>query len=215
MRKNDAYALFKDSLLSNRLTPGEFLTQKELSDQLGVSIGPLRDALKMLESERLVEILPQKGIRIAHVDAVFIVEAYQLRRFIEIGAVRYVAELPDREFLRPVLDQMLAINARTESMIDAGLLREALAADEEMHRILIAALDNSLISESYGRITDRIRMIRLNRGYAEARVKTALGEHLEIVKACIAGDADEAAKAMGHHLGISEARSLGKGEGIL
>ncbi len=210
-----AYASFKDALFQEKLVPGQFVTQKELCELLSVSISPMRDALKDLEGENLVEVLAQTGLRIAHVDKIFIKEAFQMRRFIEIGAVRHVAQSENLDFLRDVKDKTTSILKRAESSIDRDLLSEAQEVDMLMHFELIRALDNSMLTDSHSRIYERIRLIRLNGRYIPSRLEGALNEHLAVINACLDGDADRAANQLEHHFNVAENRALGNGEVVL
>lgn len=209
LKKERAYSSFKDALFDGALMPGQFVTQQELCDLLNMSVTPMRDALKELESEGLITVMPQKGLQITLITKMYIKDAFQMRRFLELGAVRFVAEMDDRSFLNDILDDMQAIMARAEVLIDRDLLIEAHRLDDRMHFHLISALDNALVSEMHMRVTDRIRMIRLNGMYSEPRLIPILKEHTNVLTACLTGDQESAVKALEYHLSVSEQRALG------
>ena len=88
----EAYDKFKKGLLSRRIAPGSTLSQSELADLLSVSVSPLRNALKVLETEGFVNVLPRSGIRIEKPDLDLVRNTYQLRKIIEEPALVKFAE---------------------------------------------------------------------------------------------------------------------------
>jgi DNA-binding GntR family transcriptional regulator len=210
MLRHDAYHRFRDLLFAQDLKPGQFVTQRELSELMEVPVGPLREALKRLEAEALVRLIPQRGIQIADVNVRMIREAFHLRLVLEREAFRRLAVLAPTV----VLEELAAA---TQDVIDTALsgdvsqrLRDrALAVDQSMHDTAIAALDNGLISDVYRINSDKIRLIRLNGTFTPDRVVPAMREHLSIIAACQSRDPDAAVAALEHHLQTSERRSLG------
>lgn len=213
MLRENAYAAFKESLFAEQLHPGQFLSIQELCDGLNVSISPLRDALRQLESEGLVELLPKKGVRIAKVDRDFITNAFQVRRFLEVQACY---ELGDNGWpqLQEIRDRTKSIAVRAETNIDEALLHDAYKTDWAFHDGLIAAIGNDLLTQIHGQNSDKVRMVRLNRRFIASRVLPAMQEHLKILDALIVDDRAAAAAALNEHLCISEARALGKEPGL-
>lgn len=214
MLRENAYAAFKESLFAEQLQPGQFLSIQELCDGLNVSISPLRDALRQLESEGLVELLPQKGVRIAKVDRDFITNAFQVRRFLEVQACYELKENAWPE-LQDIRDWTKRVADRAETSIDEALLHDAYKADWAFHDGLIAAIGNDLLTQIHGRNSDKVRMVRLNRRFIASRVLPAMQEHLKILDALISNDRAAAAEALNEHLCISEARALGKEPGLV
>ncbi len=207
--REEAYASVKQALLKGRLAPGQFVTQKELCELLGVSIAPLRDALKDLEREEFLSIMPQRGVRFRTLDRAFIENAFQLRSFLELGAIREVVATGRTGFVEAIRNRTADILRQAEEHIDADLLTEAHEVDMQFHHDLVAALENDMLATVHESISDQIRMIRLNNRYVASRLRSALTEHLNIMDACLAGDAEAAATALEEHLAISRSRALG------
>ena len=90
-----AYERFKAQLFKRNLVPGQFVSQGELCDLLDVPLGPTREALKRLEAESLVRLIPQRGIQIADIGVTLIREAFEYRRILELAAVRHFAKVAD------------------------------------------------------------------------------------------------------------------------
>ena len=89
--KQKAYDLFKEKMHAGELTQGQFLSQRELAELLGLSLAPVREAINKLETEGVVQVLPQRGIQIVQIDANFIRNAYQLRILLEREAAAHYA----------------------------------------------------------------------------------------------------------------------------
>ena len=83
-----AYERFKAQLFKRNLAPGQFVSQGELCELLDVPLGPTREALKRLEAENLVRLIPQRGIQITDIGVTLIHEAFQFRTVLELAAVR-------------------------------------------------------------------------------------------------------------------------------
>src|SRR5438552_18973181 len=83
-----AYDRFKAELFKRNLAPGQFVSQLELCELLDVPLGPTREALKRLEAENLVRLIPQRGIQIADIGVTLIHEAFEFRTILEIAAIR-------------------------------------------------------------------------------------------------------------------------------
>src|SRR6478752_7974879 len=108
-----AYDRFKAELFKRNLEPGQFVSQGELCELLDVPLGPTREALKRLEAERLVRLIPQRGIQIADIGVRLIREAFEFRTILELAAVRRFASTADDATLtelerstRAVLERM-------------------------------------------------------------------------------------------------------------
>jgi DNA-binding GntR family transcriptional regulator len=203
MLKEQAYERFKKRLFSGDLKPGQFVSQRELCKVIGLPIGPVRDALKKLQAESLVRVIPQRGIHIADVNLKLVRDAFGLRALVEAYAVRRYAETGDVSVLTAMEPQMRSVLERAEKGFTEDLGREFIRIDFDLHEALISALDNEIISEVYRVNADRILLIRLTNRLGRERVITATHEHIAIIDALKRRDADAAAAAMERHLATS------------
>lgn len=207
-----AYQRFKEVLFAQQIATGATLTQGELCALLDVPIGPLREALQLLESERLVEMLPRAGIRIVKPDVSVIRNSFQARRILEAEAVRKFAERAPIEDIEDWTRRHREMLARAlESGIAEGLIDEARALDLTFHASLVASLRNPLIDEFYARTKDQIRLIRLDNSYllSAATVAATMREHLRVLEPLLKRDAEAAVLAMEDHLAAALNRSIG------
>ncbi|MBL8701329.1 MAG: GntR family transcriptional regulator [Alphaproteobacteria bacterium] len=209
MLRDKAYARFKQRLFAGTLRPGQFVSQRELADTIGLPIAPVRDALKRLQAEALVRIIPQRGIQIADVNAKLIRDAYELRSTLEIHAVRRFVERGDFEALAALDAQMRSIAARATTRLTDALASEFVRLDFRMHETLIDALDNELIADVYRVNVDRILLMRLVNRLTRERLLAATEEHMAIIDALKRRDGDAAAAAMARHLAAAFQKMMG------
>jgi DNA-binding GntR family transcriptional regulator len=205
-----AYERFKTQLFKRNLVPGQFVSQGELCDLLDVPLGPTREALKRLEAESLVRLIPQRGIQITDIGVTLIREAFEFRTILEAAAVRRFVVTADDATLealetatRTMLDR-LATNADA----DTRLVDAALEVDWRMHDMIVESVGNRILTQAHRQNFDKIRMIRLH-GRSPRYLPLAMEEHLAAIQAMRRRDADAAAGALEHHLACAQRRALG------
>ncbi len=205
-----AYDRFKAQLFKRNLVPGQFVSQGELCELLDVPLGPTREALKRLEAESLVRLIPQRGIQIADIGVTLIHEAFDFRSIIELAAVRrFAAEAP-----QAAIDALERDTTAVLERLDGGanddprLIDAALQVDWGMHNQMVEAMGNRITMNAHQQNFDKIRMIRLH-GRSPRYLPMALEEHLKVIAALKARDPDKAAAALQEHLKGAEHRALG------
>ena len=209
MLRVKAYEKFKKCLLTGALKPGQFVTQRELVDLVGVPLGSAREAIRRLEHECLLRVFPQRGIQIADVTVAGQRDAFEYRQILELHAVQHYARhgaIKAIEALehatRSVLEQM------STGEVDAALLGEAVETDWRMHDDIIDSLGNEIVSHNYRVNAVRIRLMRVTQRQAPARSVEALTEHLSVLRAAIVRDVEGAVTAMARHLQVSRQREI-------
>ena len=204
-----AYERFKAQLFKRNLVPGQFVSQGELCALLDVPLGPTREALKRLEAESLVRLIPQRGIQIADIGVTLIREAFQFRHILELAAVRHFAEHGDVDTLAAIEDETRAIHKRLAAgEHDGRLLDAALQVDWGLHNLIIESMGNQILVNAHQQNFDKIKMIRLH-GRSPRYLPLAMEEHLPVIAAMRKRDADGAADALARHLAAAERRALG------
>ena len=198
-KKRLAYDLIKEKIFARVLKPGQFVTQAELANLLGVSIGPLREAIQQLMWEELVLVIPQRGIQIAQTNIKQVREAFQLRKILEKEAVR--------NFIKNVSDENVERSQAAKA--DDSLLVDVLNVDFGFHETIIDELKNDLISQVFKRNFDKIRIAWIESAYTHEIVDPAMKEHLLILEAIKKRDPAAADKAVENHLDISLKRIMG------
>ncbi len=203
-----AYQEFRDRLFSGELLPGQFVTQKELAQLVGVPIGTAREVIQKLEHESLLKVHPQRGIQITDITTKFIRDSYGLRLSLELHAISIFAS---GEFAVAVKSMLKETRKAREALLDEmsdEALERALVVDWNMHDKIIECTDNKLLIETYQVNAARLRLIRVNNRLTHDRAVAALDEHIKILEHCEAKDVDAAATMLGDHIETSMARSL-------
>ncbi|WP_421724671.1 GntR family transcriptional regulator [Bauldia sp.] len=208
----EAYTKFKDGLLSRKIVPGTTLSQSDLADLLSVSVSPLRNALKILENEGFVSVLPRSGIRIRKPDLELIKNSYQLRKIIEDAAIVRFAETcpPDeleaiRQRHRDIVTKAEAKDADIRAVFD-----EMSQIDWGFHQRVVDSLQNPLIASTYKTNHERILLIRLDRHKATLLyIRNTMGEHEAVLDALLDNDIEAARAALSDHLNSAIRRAMG------
>src|SRR5690349_1003798 len=196
-------AVMREMILDGSLAPGERLNEVHLSQALGISRGPLREALRRLASEGLLNLVPHRGAFVPAFGPGQLADLYQLRIALEAHAARLVAELEDRsgvEELARALDDAAALLDEQDSA--------AYPADQDFHGTLLRLAGNSALVEAAGSVSARISLARSRSASQPARARAALAEHRDILTAIVEGDADEAARLLRDHLDHSLRNAL-------
>jgi DNA-binding GntR family transcriptional regulator len=186
-----------DAIVTGRLTPGERLVEARLGDQLGVSRGPVREALRRLEQMGLVEKTPYQGTFVSDLSDQDVEELHGVRVPLEGLAARLAAKRSEPKLLdtlKTILDEMR--EAGTAG--DPGRMVEL---DMAFHNALIELSGHRLLGELWLTVSIRLhRFLLLKR----KRLYDTLGEaaplHEPIVHAIASGDADQAEAEVLHHL---------------
>ena len=206
-----AYESFQRQIIDAGIRPGQFISQRELVQLLGMPLGAVRELIPRLEAEGLLRTVPQRGLQIAHVDLPLINNAFQLRTVLEREAIaRFCRSVSDAE-LAAIEDAHLRIVKRARKRpIDAALLRDAQSVDWGLHDLMIDALGNALISETYRVNSLRLRLIWLDRTtLSEDTLPNAMQEHLWFIDALKRRDEAESVRRLTHHLDCARKSVLG------
>jgi DNA-binding GntR family transcriptional regulator len=187
-------------ILSGEYAPGQRLVETRIARELGTSQGPVREALRVLETLRLVESEPFVGARVRAVTREELAEIYPVRAAIEAAAAREAAVRLNGE-VAP-LEQALEAMYRAAA---AGDVDEQVAQDVNFHRAIVEATENSVFVKVWlslgveaGTLMTLLRLITELPDGMELRHIAAL--HEPILEALRARDPEAAARATAEHL---------------
>ncbi|HEY0295952.1 MAG TPA: GntR family transcriptional regulator [Bordetella sp.] len=202
-RADDVYDLLKRDIAEFHLVPGDRFTEGEISERLGVSRTPVRQALFRLQQEGYVEVLFRSGWRVLPFDFKLFEQLYDFRLVLETEAVRRLCTM-GAEAARQALAGLEAVwlvppDARSTDMAQVGRW------DEAFHCSLLDASGNAEMARAHREVTDRIRIIRRLDFTKKHRVDTTYEEHARILRAILAQRSDEACRLLAAHIGASHA----------
>jgi DNA-binding GntR family transcriptional regulator len=214
--REKAYDRFTHHLLARDIRPGQFVSQRQLVELTGLSLGAIRELVPRLESEGLIKTVPQRGMQIAHVDLSLIRDAFQFRLFMESAAVAiFTAEASD-VVLAQLRHEHEGILAKHRGGVTAELVARAQAVDWNLHWTIIASLGNAIIADAYRVNSIKVRLIRQEQTLlSEALVTPVMQEHLAIIDAIETRDPPQAVTAMEAHINSARSRALGLRQPIL
>ena len=210
-----AYRAILKALFERKVPAGAFVSQNELVELLGIPIQPLRDALRVLQSEGVLTIHARTGIQFLNPDLELARSTYQFRSIIERAAARRYAETGDTHSIELLLaahqDLIRAIEqeAATAGGITPSSHDRLEILDDQMHANLIQSLRNPLVETTARRLKNYVTLIRLDRLTTAPLALRTLGEHVEILEACRDRDATRAENALSAHFQAALHRILG------
>lgn len=209
LQRERGYDAFETGLMEGAIQPGQFLSQREIGALTNLPERATRELIAQLIGEGLLETARQRGFKVASVDVSLIRNAFQLRRFVECGAVmEFCASASDNE-LAALRRAHEAVLAEVTPQPDAAFRERYYAVDRELHAAIIAALRNPLIENAYRVNALKIRLIRRTQVRPERFMALTIREHLAIVEACARRDRHAAADAMGVHIDNTMRRVMG------
>ena len=205
-----AYARILEILFERRLPAGAFVSQAELVALTGVPVGPLRDALRVLDAEGVVTIHPRTGIQFVKPGMELTRSTYQFRGIIESAAVATFAETaPDSEIEMIERRHREVIGWVERDGLPPRALSELEALEDLLHGSIVTTLNNPLIDSSYRRVRNYLRLIRLDRRITPPLALRSLREHAAILEACRRRNPTDAVAALRAHFSAALQRSLG------
>lgn len=206
-----AYESFRQQIVQAQIRPGQFVSQRELMQLLGMPLGAVRELIPRLEAEGLLRTVPQRGLQIAHVDLKLINNAFQFRLLLEReAAMHFCATVGEAELAAIEQAHRGIVDRARAGAIDDALLTAATTVDWGLHDQMIDALGNDLISEAYRINSLRVRLIRLEgAALSSDALLPAMEEHLWFIEALKRRDAEAVARRLGHHIESARLRVLG------
>jgi DNA-binding GntR family transcriptional regulator len=205
-----AYTRVLEMLFDRKLPAGSFVSQSDLVRMSGIPLAPLRDALRVLETEGVVTIHPRTGIQFVKPGLELTRSAYQFRSIIEGTAAAVFAETASDATIDDLIAQHRAVVAMVESEGMTDRVREETERLELLfHNSLVASLRNPLVDTSHKRIHNYLRIVRLDRRVTAPVALRTLHEHLGVLEACRRRDAPLATQALHAHLNAALQRNLG------
>lgn len=193
------------AILEGKLAPGEKLIERELCEQLGVSRPSVREALRKLEAEKLIVIVPHRGPEVASMTLTEAQDLYAMRRLLESFAAH--------EFTRLASDTQIKQLAKVVKKLgDAGSKNSrtgVLQAKAEFYDILLGGCGNQLIGEILGGLLSRVSLLRAKSLMLPDRLPKSLEEIKKLLICIQARDAKGAQQISHDHVLNAEIAALG------
>ena len=185
----EAYQTLKEQILDNRLGPGEQYLEGDLSERLGMSRTPVREALIRLQAEGLVEVSPRHGMRVLPVSPADMEQIYQILTALESAAAERAA------LRKPSADDLAPIFATCEAM-EAALEKDDLdawaRADEAFHKALLNLAGNPRLAALCFNFWDQTHRVRMMTLRLRPKPVSSTRDHRALLNAIKRGDGERA-----------------------
>jgi len=184
-----AYETLLDAIVTGSLAPGERIRDAELAEQLETSRMPVREALKRLEAEGLVETVPNRETRVAPIRAERAAQAFPVIAALHalgtrLGVPALTAEDDER---------MCTLDRARAQALARGDVSAAIERDDAFHGVLLEAAGNDELIRALERLMPQIRRLDALH-FKELTRRDSAADHAEILDACARRDAGEAAR---------------------
>lgn len=189
-------AVLREAILSGDLLPGQALTEMQIASQLGVSRAPVREAIRILGRDGLVESVPYRGTTVRKLTRQDIEEVYSLRLVLETFALRRIIEgslMDDVEPLKAICRSMEA-HARSRDLKGLNL------DDEAFHETIIQSANHQLLASTWSSLGLRVRQAMSLRNQEFPDPAEVASNHRPIVAALAAKDLELATKLLEDHI---------------
>jgi DNA-binding GntR family transcriptional regulator len=199
--RNVAYDYLYESIISNKLLPGEAIVEQEISDLLGVSRTPIREALKQLTAERLVRHIPARGTFVAEMSTQDVEELFEIRTMFEENALKWaINKISDAEIIR--LERLFG------SLNGSSRPEEFFNSDRELHGLILRYGRNRHMIELLNTVNSQLERLRRVSSLTPNRLEKSKKEHLEIIYAIKEHNLEKAENALRMHLKNVEQSTL-------
>jgi DNA-binding GntR family transcriptional regulator len=178
-------ARLRQRLVEGSIAPGSKLNERELAEALNVSRTPLREAIRMLAAEGLVELLPNRGAVALQLGADDVAHTFEVIAGLEGQSGELAAQrITDAELaeIRALHYEMLAAHARRD-------LSTYYRINARIHALINAAARNPVLSQTYAQVNARLQALRFRSNFDDAKWQRAVDEHGRMVELLAARDA--------------------------
>ena len=190
------YYAIREGILLGKLSPDERLMEMHLANELGVSRTPVREALRLLETDGLVKMIPNKGAIVAKISPRDLLEVMEVRLALEQLAVRKAC----RSITLLQLNQMRSALSRFRESLELNDRAGSARSDEEFHRIIADAAQNRMLQTLLSQIREQVFRYRLESLKAESAHKELVRQHEQILTSLEERDEEKAQAFMREHI---------------
>lgn len=185
-----------EMIIEGEIQAGSRLNERELCERLGVSRTPLREAFRLLASEGLIDIEPNKGAKIPILSETDIRENFAVLSALEALS----GKLACLHATNAQISKIQALTDRMEECYQKNDLSRYYRLNRKIHEQLLAASQNSLLEQVYTRLNRRIQNLRFQSNLDRKKWQNAMEEHLAMMDALTQRNAEQLAKLMQTHM---------------
>ena len=200
----------RKAIVEGSLKPGQRLMEVQLAEQLGVSRTPVREAIRKLELEGFVIMLPRKGAYVADMSVKDIIDVLEVRSALEGLAANLAAERMDEEEIK----ELKKISESLNEAMETGNLDEILKKDVEFHQCIFEAAGNKKLTQMINSLWEQVYRFRAGYMSDNNAMKGIKEEHALLIEAIVSGDRNRASKCAKDHIERAEQYMIDKADRI-
>jgi DNA-binding GntR family transcriptional regulator len=192
LRRDQAFERLRDAIITGHFAPGARLIERELCEAMGVSRTSIREVLRRLEAEQLIEVEPRRGPIVARLTRKQVAEIYEVRALLETAVVRRFALEASSEDIRELrrIYGKLSVARRKQDV--PAIVNTTRRFSEHMMRVV----DHELINDIHQKLIARISVSRVLAISVPGRLEQSAGELAIVMDAIERRDADGAAQSL-------------------
>lgn len=195
--KTNAYDQLYTAIEQGTILPGGRLLETELAQRLNVSRTPIREAIRRLEADGIVEHKPRVGAVVRSLSQQEIVELYEMRIVLEATAARMATQhISDAE-----MDTLVTLNTQIENCSGDDI--QVARLNRRFHQCIVNASRNRFLAHSYRGLSNALILLGKTTLESDQRVHTVAQQHSAIIQAMQSGQGEDAARAMSDHMHTS------------
>ncbi len=202
--KDMALATIKEAIISKKLDQEEMYTEASLTNELGISRTPVREALLQLAARGLITYFPRKGFKIRILTEKDVEDLFELRLALELAVIRHIVPL----MTKTSLSNIRRVQAQYRRIAQKGEPLESIRANMMFHACLAELTENSYLIGGLEEIRDLINLAGMRSLEVVSRPGEAIQEHERIVSELKEGSLTGALREMETHILTTEARVL-------
>ncbi len=189
--REQAFERVRDAIITGQLKPGTRLIERELCEAMGISRASIREVLRRLEAERLIDVGPRRGPTVAMLSRKQAYEIYELRAMIEARLIRRFTQVATGE----QVEALKQIFAEVERAAETDDVTQLVAIMLRFNKHVVGVVDHEIFDDILDHVNARISWLRVTSMSKPGRIKASVGEIRAIVEAVERRDAEAAAAA--------------------
>lgn len=196
MKTNNVYQDLKQKIIQEELLPGQWLVERELSEQYGISRTPVREVLRKLVADGFLDLKPAKGYVVKELSLKEIIETFQAREAVEGMLVRFACQRGDEQFFAHVTE----LRQQLEELDIDHNGEAGVAVGSQLHDLIAETAKNSLLFEFYQKLKN---LAAITRNITKKSVNIehhSKDEHLDLMKAIEEKNGEKGEQCMRKHL---------------
>ena len=194
--QQQAYDFVKAQIMNLELKPGQYITDSEVANRLGISRTPVREALRRLEQEGLLINQARRGWKVYALSLEDIHDIFDIKETLEGMIARRAAACSNEELRRAMVEAMKHMRRAAE----AGDVEAWQKADVELHDAIFGMGGNERATNIIQSLNDQWHRVRIGFLAMQGRIQRSNPEHQAVIESILAGDGEEAERLMRVHL---------------